>query len=145
MEVQLGLDLTEAQKHILEQINELDEIRKDAIQKTSIVQHQRIRWHDKYIKEKKFKEGDWALLFDSKFKDFQGIFQTHWLGPYEIIRIFDNGAIKIKTIDEEKVTFLVNGHRLKLYHKPLSREEFVKRFQENSDVKLMKNFSSSST
>ena len=82
----------------------------------------------------------------SKFKDFRGKFQTHWLGPYEIIRIFDNGAIKIRTIDEEEVTFLVNGHRLKLYHKPLSREEFVKKFQENSDVKLMKkNLSSSST
>ena len=85
-------------------------------------------------------------MFDLKFKDFQGKFQTHWLGPYEIIRIFDNGAIKIRTVDEEKVTFLVNSHRLKLYHKPLSREEFVKKFQENSDVKLMKkNFSSSST
>ena len=138
MGFQLGLDLKEAQKHRLEQINELDEIRQDVIQKASIVQQQRTRWHDKYIKEKKFKEGDWALLFDSKFKYFQGKFQTHWLGPYEIIRIFDNGAIKIRTIDEEKVTFLENVHRLKLYHKPLSREEFVKRFQENSDVKLMK-------
>ena len=124
----------------------MDEIRQDAVQRTSIVQQQRTRWHDKYIKENKFREGDWALLFDSKFKDFQGKFQTHWLGPYEIVKFFDNGEIKIRTIDEEKVTFLVNGHRLKLYHKPLSREEFVKRFQENNDVKLMKkNPSSSST
>ena len=89
MAVQLGLDLTEAQKHRLEKINELDEIRQDAVQRTSIVQHQRTRWNDKYIKEKKFKEGDWALLFDwTKFKDFQGKFQTHWLGPYEIVKIF---------------------------------------------------------
>ena len=127
MEIQLGLDLTEAQKHILEQINELDEMRQDAVQKTNIVQQQRTRWHDKYIKEKKFKEGDWALLFDSKFKYFQGKFQKHWLGPYEIVKFFDNGAIKIGTIDDEEVTFLVNGHRLKLYHKPLSREEFSRR------------------
>ena len=55
MEVQLGIDLTEAQKHRLEQINELDEIRQDAVQRTNIVQKQRARWHDKYIKEKKFK------------------------------------------------------------------------------------------
>ena len=55
MVVQLGLDLSEAQKHRLEQINELDEIRQDAVQKTSIVQQQRTRWHDNYIKEKKFK------------------------------------------------------------------------------------------
>ena len=55
MAVQLGLDLTEAKKHRLEQINELDEIRQDVVQKTSLVQQQRARWHDKYIKEKKFK------------------------------------------------------------------------------------------
>ena len=85
-------------------------------------------------------------MFDSKFKDFQGKFQTHWLGPYEIVEIFYNGAVKIRTIDEEEVTFLVNVHRLNLYQKSLSREEFVKKFQENSDVKLMKkNLSSSST
>ena len=68
MAVQLGLDLSEAQKHRLEQINELDEIRQDAIQRTSLVQQQRSKWDDKYINEKKFQVGDWELLFDSKFK-----------------------------------------------------------------------------
>ena len=85
-------------------------------------------------------------MFDSKFKDFQGKFQTHWLGPYEIEKVFDNGAVKIRTIDEEKVPLLVNGHRLKVSHKPLSREEFVKIFQDNIDMKLVKkNYSSSLT
>ena len=83
-------------------------------------------------------------MFDSKFKDFQGKFQTHWLGPYEIEKIFENGAIKIRTIDEGKISFLVNGHRLKLYHKTLSREEFVKKFQDNIDMKLVKKNPSSS-
>ena len=122
----------------------MDEIKQDAVQRTSIVQQQRTRWHDKYIKENNFKEGDWALLFDSKFKDFSGKFQTHWLGPYEIVKFFENGAIKIRTIDEGKVAFLVNGHRLKLYHKPLSREEFIKKFQDNIDMKLLKKNPSSS-
>ena len=60
------------------------------------------------------------------------------------MKIFENGAIKIRTIDEGKVAFLINGHRLKLYHKALSREEFVKKFQDNIDMKLVKNSSSSS-
>ena len=68
----------------MEQLNELDEISQDEVQNTNLVQQQRSRWHDKYIKERKFQAGDWELLFDSKFKDFQGKFQTHWLGPYEI-------------------------------------------------------------
>ena len=58
MVVQLGLDLLEAHKHRLEQLNELDEIRQEAVQRTSIVQQQRAKWHDKYIKEKKFQAGD---------------------------------------------------------------------------------------
>ena len=83
-------------------------------------------------------------MFDSKFKYFQGKFQTHWLGPYEIEKVFDNGVVQIRTIDEEKVPLLVNGHRLKVYHKPLSREDFIKIFQDNIDMKLAKKNSSSS-
>ena len=84
-------------------------------------------------------------MFDSKFKDFQGKFQAHWFGPYEIDKVFDNGAVKIRKIDEEKVHLLVNGHRLKVYHKPISREDFVKIFQDNTDMKLVKKNPSSLT
>ena len=125
---QLGMELSEAQKHRLEQLNELDEIRQEAVQSTGIVQQQRAKWHDKYIKDKRLQEGDWALLFDSKFKYFQGKFQTHWLGPYEIEKVFRNGAVRIRTIDESKTTLLVNGHRLNIYQKPISKEEFIKIF-----------------
>eukprot|EP00253_Pinus_taeda_P001793 PITA_01793 len=135
--VQLGMNLSEAQKHRMEQLNELDEIRQDEILRTDLVQHQRAKWHDRYIKERKFQEGDWALLFGSKFKDFKGKFQTHCLGPYETDKVFDNGAVRIKTIDESQTPLIVNGHRLKVYHEPLSREEFVKIFQENSAIRVV--------
>jgi hypothetical protein len=36
--LQVGLDLSEAQQHRLEQINELDEIRQAAIHQTTLVQ-----------------------------------------------------------------------------------------------------------
>ena len=68
------MDLSEAQKHRMEQLNELDEIRQEAILRTDLVQYQRAKWHDKYIKENKFQECDWAQMFHSKFKDFQGKF-----------------------------------------------------------------------
>ena len=122
----------------MEQLNELDEIKKDVVQRTSIVQQQRAKWHDKFIREKKFQVEDWALLFDSKFKDFQRKFQTHWLGPYEIEEVFNNRAVRIRTIDGRKIPLLVNGHRLKIYHKPISREEFIKIFQNNSEMKIVK-------
>jgi len=64
--------------------------------------------------------------------------------PYEIETVFDNGAVRIKTIDEERVTFLVNGHRLRIYHKPLTKEEFDKNLQDKIDLKMIrKDFPSS--
>lgn len=61
-----------------------DEIRQQAIEHSSLVQQQRIKWHDRFIKNKISHKRDWALLFYSKYKDFKATFATHWLGPYEI-------------------------------------------------------------
>ena len=56
------------------------------------------------------------------------------MGPYEIEEVFENGAVKIKTIDEQPTSFTVNGHRLRLYHKPTSRDEFIHQVQQQSDM-----------
>ena len=80
MGAQLGLDLSEAQQQRILQLNELDETRENALQHTILVQEQRTKWHDKLIRKKQFKQGDWALLFDSRFKDFKGKLTTRWLG-----------------------------------------------------------------
>ena len=100
-----------------------------------------MKWHDRFIKNKTFNKGDWALLFDSKFKDFKAKFTTHWLGPYEIEEIFDNGAIQIKTIDQESTSFLVNGHRLQFYNKPINKEEFMKQLIQETDLEVMEQHS----
>ena len=65
------------------------------------------------------------MLYDSRFKDFKGKLMTRWLGPYIVDKFFDNGAIQISTIYQEGIPLLVNGHRLKIYKKPLSKEEFI--------------------
>jgi hypothetical protein len=57
-----------AQKARLQQLNELDEKRLDAIHKTTVIQQQRTKWHERVVKNKLFKKGDWALLYDSRFK-----------------------------------------------------------------------------
>ena len=119
---QLILNLDESQEQRLMQLNELDEIRQDVAQRTALIQNQRNKWHDNFLKRKIFQEGDWALLFDSRFKHFRRKLTTRWMGPYEIVTIFYNGYVKIRTIDDEQATFVVNGHRLKVYHKPLSKQ-----------------------
>ena len=103
-------------------LNELDEIRKEASQHIYLVHQKNTRWHDRFIKKDKFQEGDWELLYDSKFKYFKGMFTTHWLGPYEIDKIFDNGCVRLKTVDSEEASFLLNGHHLKLYQNPLPKK-----------------------
>ena len=36
----------------------------------------------------------------------------------------DNGSVLIRTIDDEAIPMLVNGHWLKLYKKSLSKRDF---------------------
>eukprot|EP00253_Pinus_taeda_P017838 PITA_17838 len=141
---QLGMDLTEAQQQRIMELNQLDEKHQQAIEQTTLVQQQRMKWHDRYIKTKTFQKGDWVLLFDSKFRDFKVKFTTHWLGPYEIEEIFDNGAVRIKTIDQDPTSFVVNGHRLKVYHQPISKETFMKQLIQESGLEIMAMPSSSS-
>jgi len=33
--------------------------------------------------------------------------------------------VQIRTIDEEAIPLLVNGHQLKMYKKPLSKQDFI--------------------
>eukprot|EP00253_Pinus_taeda_P034892 PITA_34892 len=96
---QLGMNLNEAQEQRLMQLNELDEIRQDAFHRTMLVQDQRDRWNDKFIKKNIFHPGDWALLYDNMFNHFKGKFSTRWLGPYEVDEVFENGSMRIKNID----------------------------------------------
>jgi hypothetical protein len=59
------------------------------------------------------------------------------MGPYEIDTIYDNGSIRIKTIDEQQAPLLVNGHRLLVYNKPLSKKELLTRILQNSDMQMI--------
>ena len=74
--LELKMDLDEAQKQRLNQLNELDEKRLASLHHTTIVQQQRTKWHDRFIKNKVFQKDVWALLYDSWFKDFKGKLHT---------------------------------------------------------------------
>lgn len=96
----------------------------DAIHQTTMIQQQRTRWHDKTIKHKKFEKGNWALLYDSRFENFQGKLRTRWLRAYEVDTIFPNGIVRLLTIDDSRTPLLMNGYRLRLYQQPISKEDF---------------------
>ena len=60
---ELEFDLSKAQQQRVVQLNELDEIRQQAVEHTSLVQQQIIKWHNRFIKNKFFLKGDSAPLF----------------------------------------------------------------------------------
>ena len=65
--LELGITLPAAQHvHILH-LNELDEWKKLALHNTKLIQNQRKQWHEKFIKDREFSVGDWALLYDSRY------------------------------------------------------------------------------
>lgn len=72
----LDVDLLDAQEERRQRLNALYKNRLQALFHNEIVQLQRKILNDKCIKLGNFKEGDWKLLYDSKFKDFKGKFMT---------------------------------------------------------------------
>ena len=78
--METNLDLTKGQKNQLNQLNELNEKRTAAVHHATLIQQQHSKWHAIFIKKKMFCEGDWDLLYDSRFKrDFKGKLHTRWM------------------------------------------------------------------
>ena len=59
------------------------------------------------------------------------------MGPYEVVTAFDNGSVEIKTIDCSQVSFVVNGHRLRLYHQPTYKQDFIQNVLQQREIELV--------
>ena len=59
------------------------------------------------------------------------------MGPYEVVTAFDNGSTEIKKIDGSQNSFVVNGHRLILYHQPISKQDFVQNVLQLKEMELI--------
>ena len=140
--VDLGVEIFEAQRERIMYLNQSDEMRQAVVEQTIWIQQQRAQWHDKLIKKRQFQGGHWALLFDSKFKNFKAKFTTHWLCPYDIVDVYDNGSIKLQTIFDEASTFLVNEHRLKIYNKPVNKEDFLQQISQQKEMEVLEKHTS---
>lgn len=78
-----------------------------------------------------------ALLYDSRFQGFLGNLKMIWLGPYEIIYVYDNGTIHLTTIDDCGISFLSNGHRIFLYHTPITWESFLYEIHNDANLQVV--------
>ncbi|XP_070056814.1 uncharacterized protein [Nicotiana tomentosiformis] len=109
----LNLEWDVAANLRVEQLNELDEFRFHAYSSLSLYKYKMMYLHDRYIRNKEFKEGDLILLFNSRLRMFPKKLKSKWSGPFEVIHVTPFGALDLKIKNGE--IFRVNGHRVKHY------------------------------
>ncbi|XP_021593143.1 uncharacterized protein LOC110600585 [Manihot esculenta] len=109
------MDFKEAGHHRKLQLQELEEIRRDAYETSWNYKAKTKTSHDNRISRKQFEVGDKFLLFDSRLKLFPGKLRSRWIGPFIMKHTYPHGAIDIRSIETEKV-FKMNGHHLKPYY-----------------------------
>ncbi|XP_021719179.1 uncharacterized protein LOC110686877 [Chenopodium quinoa] len=106
------MDLSLAGEKRLLKLNELEELRDDAYERSRLYKKMTKKWHDQYIRNKSFKVGDKVLLFNSRLRLFSGKLKSKWSGPFVISKTTPYGSFELD-VDDNK--FMVNGHRLKHY------------------------------
>ena len=111
----LNINYTAAgEKRILD-LHELEELRLDAYENAKIYKERTKKWHDQRLSRKEFNVGDVVLLFNSRLRLFPGKLKSRWSGPFDITRVLPSGAVEIT--DRNSAPFIVNGQRLKQYHR----------------------------
>ncbi|GJU11235.1 reverse transcriptase domain-containing protein [Tanacetum coccineum] len=108
-------DLIAAGEKIMFQLYELKKLRHQAYENSRLYKARTKVWHDRKLRmRKEFKHGNKVLLFHSKYKFKQPKLRSRWLGPYVVKHQYPSGYVELYGKDGK--TFIVNGHRLKLYH-----------------------------
>lgn len=110
-----NLSIDEASSYRKLQLQELEELRRDAYDISWNHKAKTKFFHDNHISRKQFNVDDKILLFDSHLKLFSGKMQSCWIKPFIIEHIFPHGAVEVRSLDTGKI-FKVNGHCLKPYY-----------------------------
>nr|GFB27788.1 reverse transcriptase domain-containing protein [Tanacetum cinerariifolium] len=79
-----NFDMKTAVDHKKVQINELNELRDQAYEKSLIYREKTKRLYDSKIKNRVFNIGDRILLFNSRLKIFFDKLKSRWSGPFTI-------------------------------------------------------------
>eukprot|EP00257_Ricinus_communis_P024166 XP_015584314.1 uncharacterized protein LOC107262632 [Ricinus communis] len=113
------MDLTKAGEERLLHLNELEEIHSEAYENAKLYKERTKKQHDKSLLRKSFIPGMKVLLFNSCFKLFPGKLRSRGNGPFEVITVFNHGAVELRNIKTQE-QFKVNGHRLKPYYERMT-------------------------
>ncbi|GJR73881.1 reverse transcriptase domain-containing protein [Tanacetum coccineum] len=96
-------------------LHELDELRLQAYENSKLYKARTKAYHDKKLKvRKEFKARDKVLLYNSKYKFKAPKLRSKCYGPFIVKHGYPFGYVKF--YDKHGGSFIVNGHRVKLYH-----------------------------
>ncbi|GJZ90018.1 reverse transcriptase domain-containing protein [Tanacetum coccineum] len=110
-----NLDLIAAGEKWKFQLHELDELRHQAYENSRLYKARTKVWHDRKLRmRKEFKNGDKLLLFHSKYMFKLPKLRSRWMGQYVVKHQYPSGYVEL--YGKYDKTFIVNGHRIKLYH-----------------------------
>lgn len=102
--------------HRLEEIDALEEIQMDALDRTKEIQACRKEIYDQKLpKETGVTEGSLVLLFDSRHLDFLSKLHIWWMGPFGVRKVYSNGSLQLEDLDGNLQDTRVNRSRVKLY------------------------------
>jgi len=77
------------------QLQELEELRLDAYERSRIYKEKTKAFHDRQILHKEFAIRQKVLLFNSRLKLMHGKLQSKWDGPFVIRNVFPYGAVEL--------------------------------------------------
>ena len=104
------------------QLNELEELRREAYENSKLAKERMKFHHDRMILRRVFLPGQRVLLYNSRFNRFHRKLKSKWLGPYKVKHVHNHGAVLVEN-EEDGSEFKVNGQRLKHYHEAIPQVE----------------------
>lgn len=78
----LNLNWSKVAHARVEDLNEIDKFRLKAYESTKIYKMHMKHFHDQNILKRKFVQGDWVLLFNSRLRLFPKKLKSKWSGPF---------------------------------------------------------------
>ncbi|KAL1568838.1 hypothetical protein AAHA92_00395 [Salvia divinorum] len=97
------------------QLQELEELRLESYDSAMWYKERTKLWHDKNLRNKELHVGQKVLLFQSRLKLMPGKLKSRWVGPFTIVALRANGVVELKGSDPNSNSFIVNGHRVKIF------------------------------
>ncbi|XP_025640587.1 uncharacterized protein [Arachis hypogaea] len=97
------------------QLQELECLRLETYENSSLYKEKVKAVHDKNIKRREFRAGDQVLLYNSRLRLMPGKLRSRWDGPYVVEKVKPYGVVHLSH-PSSPTFFKVNGHHLKLHH-----------------------------